>query len=361
MDQQELRAVARKIVRDCAGVKPGENVYIEGRTDSIPYLEMVALECELAGGRPMVVAVSDEHRCARMLELSTDQLSSMSRCWVEAVKAADVVFTVRLEDGKPELFRDVPADKFGAALSGRKHLCDWIYDGTRRWIGTDYPTKEQAKAFNLDFDAFAGMFWRALDVDYTELRARAEAVAAVMRGASSVHITSPKGTDVTLRVDGRPLDLDVGVVSEAAKLSNLPAGEVCLAPLETEANGTVVFDLAFWNGVRIEDLETRFENGVCHPLRAATGFETFVGVLKNATGAADSIAELGIGLNPAVGEPCGYMLTDEKILGTIHIAVGESLFLGGVNDSSLHWDLLVMEPTVTVDGVVLLDRGDLRV
>jgi leucyl aminopeptidase (aminopeptidase T) len=182
-----------------------------------------------------------------------------------------------------------------------------------------------------------------------------------MRGASSVHITSPKGTDVTLRVDGRPLDLDVGVVSEAAKLSNLPAGEVCLAPLETEANGTVVFDLAFWNGVRIEDLETRFENGVCHPLRAATGFETFVGVLKNATGAADSIAELGIGLNPAVGEPCGYMLTDEKILGTIHIAVGESLFLGGVNDSSLHWDLLVMEPTVTVDGVVLLDRGDLRV
>ena len=154
----------------------------------------------------------------------------MSTCWIEAVKAADVVFTVRLEDGKPGLFRDVADDKFGAALSGRKQLADWIYDGTRRWIGTDFPTKEQAKAFNLDFDAFAGMFWRALDVDYAELRARAEAVAAVMRGAGSVHITSPKGTDVTMRIDGRPLDLDVGVVSDAAKFSNLPAGEVCLAP-----------------------------------------------------------------------------------------------------------------------------------
>ena len=121
-----------------------------------------------------------------------------------------------------------------------------------------------------------------------------------------MHITSPAGTDVTMRIDGRPLDLDVGVVSDEAKLSNLPAGEVCLAPLETEADGTVVFDLAFWNGVRIEELETRFQHGVCHPVGAKTGFETFAGVLANASGPANVIGELGIGLNPAVGAPCGY-------------------------------------------------------
>jgi aminopeptidase len=361
MDQQQLRAVAAKVVRECAGIKPGENIYIEGRADSIAYLEMVALECELAGARPMVVAVSDEHRRARLLELSTGQLSSMSRCWVEAVKAADMVFTIRLEDGQPELFRDIPDDKFGASLAGRKHLCDWIYDGTRRWIGTDLPTPEQARAFNLDWDVYSAMFWRAMDVDYRALKARAEAVAAVLRGRREVRITSPAGTDVTMRIDGRPLDLDIGVVTDEAKLSNLPAGEVALAPLEDQAEGTVVFDLGFWNGVRIEELETRFEHGVCRPIGARMGFEMFVGVLQNASGPANVIGELGIGLNPAVGEPCGYMLTDEKILGTIHIAVGDNRMLGGVNDSSLHWDLLVMAPTVTVDGVVLLDRGELRV
>lgn len=166
---------------------------------------------------------------------------------------------------------------------------------------------------------------------------------------------------MTLRIDGRPLDLDIGVVTDEAKLSNLPAGEVALAPLEDQAEGTVVFDLGFWNGVRIEELETRFEHGVCHPIGARTGLETFAGVLANASGPANVIGELGIGLNPAVGEPCGYMLTDEKILGSIHIALGDNRMLGGTNESSLHWDLLVMQPTVTVDGVVLLDRGDLRV
>ena len=107
----------------------------------------------------------------------------MSRCWIDAVKAADVVFTIRLEDGKPELFRDIPDEKSGASLAGRKRLADWIYDGTRRWIGTDFPNPEQARAFNLDWDVYSAMFWRAMNVDYRELETRADAVAAVLRGA----------------------------------------------------------------------------------------------------------------------------------------------------------------------------------
>jgi aminopeptidase len=205
------------------------------------------------------------------------------------------------------------------------------------------------------------MFWRSLLLDYQELRRRADQVAAALEDADWVHLTSPKGTDMRMRITGRPLDKDIGVVTDDAKLSNLPAGEVCLAPHEDDAEGTVVFDLAFWNGTRIEDLEVAFENGVARPVKAATGFETFAGVLANATGAGDVIGELGIGLNPEVGEPCGYMLTDEKILGTVHIAVGDNRMLGGVNDSSLHWDLLVMRPTVEVDGRPLMIDGRLTV
>ena len=229
MDQQELRAVARKIVRDCAGVKQGENVYIEGRADSLPYLELLALECELVGARPMLVAVSDEHRVARLMELSTEQLSSMSTCWIEAVKAADVVFTVRLEDGKPGLFRDVADDKFGAALSGRKQLADWIYDGTRRWIGTDFPTKEQAKAFDLDFAACGALLARP--------RRRLCGAAGARRGSSPPSFTArDQCTSRHLR-DGRhhahrrPAAGQGRSVVGGADGSNLPAGEVCLAPL----------------------------------------------------------------------------------------------------------------------------------
>jgi aminopeptidase len=334
-------------------------VYIEGRADAVTYLELLALECELVGARPIVIAPSDELRRARLLELPEQQLATMNDGWVEAARKADIVFTVRMEDGKPELFRDIPEEKHGAGLRGRKLLADAIYDGSRRWIGTDLPTPQQAEAFGLDFASFNDMFWRSLLLDYRELSRRADVVVAALAGADVVRITSPKGTDITMRITGRPLDKDIGVVTPQAPLSNLPAGEVCLAPLEDSAEGKVVFDLAFWNGVRIEDLEVVFEAGVCRPIGARAGFATFTGVLANATGAGNVIGELGIGLNPEVGEPCGYMLTDEKILGTIHIAVGDNGMLGGTNDSSLHWDLLVLEPTVTVDERPLMANGRL--
>jgi aminopeptidase len=359
MEPDERRRIARKIVRDCAAVTAGENVYIEGRADSLDYLELLALECELAGAKPLVVAQSDEHLRRRLDELSSEQLATRAEPWIAAVKAADVVLTVRLEDGKPGLFTSVPPEKTGADRRGRKLLADHIYDGTRRWIGTDYPTRDQADAFRVGWDEFESTFWRALDVDYRLLQERAERICAVLQGADAVRIRSPKGTDVTLRIAGRPLDQDVGVVTPQAVFSNLPAGEVCLAPLEDGANGRVVFDLNFWDGVRIEDLEVRFEAGRCIPLRAKTGFETFTQTVAAASGAGDVIGELGIGLNPEVKSPTGYMLTDEKILGTIHLALGDNRMLGGVNESSLHWDLLVMDATLEADGRAILRDGRL--
>jgi leucyl aminopeptidase (aminopeptidase T) len=354
-------AIARRIVRECAGMRAGENVYIEGRGDSLEYLELLAFECELVGALPLVVVQSDEARRRRLMELEAGQLGTKSRSWIEAVKAADVVFTMRLEDGKPELFADVPSAQRGAESRGRKLLADHIYDGTRRWIGSDFPTAAQAAVFGMTFEAYADLFWRALDLDYAVLRERAARVAAVLDGANQVRVTSPKRTDIAMRVEGRPPELDVGVVSADAPFANLPTGEVCLDPIEESANGSVVFDLAFWDGRWVEDLEVEFTAGEARGVRAVRGLDLFNDTIAGASGAGDVIGELGIGLNHEVIEPCGNMLLDEKILGTIHIAVGENVSLGGVNDSSLHWDLLVMNPTVTVDGRTLLAGGELMV
>lgn len=352
---------ARRIVRDCAQVKAGENVYIEGRLDSAEYLELLALECELVGALPLVVMSSDELQARRLQELSAGQLERRSASWIEAVRAADVVFTMRLEYGRPELFTAISAAQLGANRRGRKLLADLIYDGTRRWVGSDFPTPGQAATFGMDFAAYDELFWDALDVDYRELDAMAARVCAVLEGAREVHITSPKGTDLRLGIAGRPLDRDVGLAVGDMPLTNLPAGEVCLSPLEDQADGVVVFDTAFWDGEWVEDLEVEFTAGKARGRAAKRGLELFNGTVANASGGGDVIGELGIGLNPRVLKPCGNMLLDEKILGTIHIAVGDNTTLGGVNDSSLHWDLLVMSPSVTVDGVALLRDGELVV
>jgi aminopeptidase len=351
-------AAARRIVTECAAVRPGEHVVIDGRLDAAEYLEQLAHECELLGATALVIARSDERMHRRLTELTESRLALTSRCELAAVSAADVLIVVHMEDGDPRLFADVPPAQRAAQSRGRKPITDAIFGGGKRWIGTDFPTAAQAAAFNLRWDDFRDMFWRSLDIDYAELQERADAAAGLFEGAQQVRIRSPKGTDVTLGVTGRPLDKDVGLVGRETDLSNLPAGEVCLAPLEDEADGTVVFDLAFWDGRRIEDLEVRFERGVATPIAAARGFEFFTGILDASDAGARVIGELGIGLNPAVGAPCGYTLTDEKILGTVHLALGENRMLGGVNDSTLHWDMMILRPTVDVDGRRLLDHGE---
>jgi aminopeptidase len=357
---ERLASIARKIVRRCAGVRQGDDVYIEGRADAVEYLELLAFECELLGAKPFVAVTSDQYAHRRLTELPADQLATRAEGWIEAVRRADVVFTVKMESGDPALFADVTPEQRNAERRGRKLLADLIYDGSRRWVGTDYPTAEQAAAFRLDPEAYAAMFWRSLDVDYDELLARADAAAELFDGARRVRITSPAGTDVTLGIAGRPLDKDVGVLTDEARLTNLPAGEVCLAPLEDQADGTVVFDLAFWHGHRVEDLEVRFESGHATPVAARTEFAYVRDVLSSADAGASVIGELGIGLNPEVGEPSGYTLTDEKILGTVHLALGDNRALGGRNESILHWDMMVLRPTLEIDGRPLLVDGAWR-
>jgi aminopeptidase len=357
---ERAAAVAHRVVSECAGVRAGQHVLITGRADSRGYLETLAFECERLGATALVTTESDQAFHRRLTELEAAQLERTSACALAAVKAADVVIVVHMEHGAPALFADVAAERFGAARLGRKPLMEAQFEPGRRWIGTDYPTPEQAEHFGMAMDAYAELFWRAIDVDYSALQRRAALICEVLDGASEVVITSPKGTDLSLRIDGRPLDADVGLLTDAAPFANLPAGEVCLAPLEDSAQGTVVFDIGFWDGQWVEDLVVEFNGGVARGVSAKRGLELFNRTLAANSGAASVIGELGIGTNHEVTKPCGNMLLDEKILGTIHLAVGENRMMGGANESSLHWDLLVVGPTVTVDGVTLLADGELK-
>ncbi len=162
-------------------------------------------------------------------------------------------------------------------------------------------------------------------------------------------------------IEGRPLDLDVGVVTAEAPLTNLPAGEVCLAPIEESANGIVVFDIAFWDGRWVEDLEVEFTGGVARGVRAARGLDLFNDTIAGASGAGNVIGELGIGLNHEVTAPCGKHAPrredprhhPHRRRRQRHAGRRQRLqpALGPARD----------EPTVTVDGRTLLAGGELVV
>jgi aminopeptidase len=358
--------IARGIVRICARVREDEAILIVGRQDNLHFCELIAFECSKVGASPIVSVESDSYVHRLLSETPIEFLKKTAKHMLALIRSCDVIITVGMERKDPAVFSDLPEERLAAYRMGRKPWIDVVYDGQRRLVGTDFPTKEQAAAYGLEFRAFHDVYWRAMAVDYKALMRRASKVAQTLRKAGEVHITSAKGTDVVVGFQGRTIHIEDGVIDEADvaaghPFANLPAGEVYVAPLEDRSDGRVIFDLAFHRGNKIEDLEVEFHAGTIRPIKAACGLEVFCEVLENSQGDKDKIGELGIGLNPEIEKVIGFALLDEKIMGTVHLAIGDNRFMGGVNDSDLHWDLVIQSPTVVAAETLLIEDGSLRV
>ena len=361
----DFEEVAHKIVNVCARIKEDETAYIRGRADSHEFCEAIALQCRKKGAYPMIETVSDDYRYRDLTETSIDVIRKAPRHFLSAIRETDVFFSVGVEPKNPERFRHIPEERDAARRQFSKSILDiFTAHPEKRRLGIGFPTPEQAALYNVNFEEFYNMFWKAMNIDYQTLSKRAKKLAEIVQDATDIHITTEKGTDLHINVQGRRVSIDDGIIDDddmkiKNTLLNLPTGEVYTTPHEDEVSGTVVFDLAFHRGNKMEDIEVNIENGIAKPVKARSGFSTFEDVLRNATGDRYKIGELGIGLNPEVTKAVGYVLTDEKIVGTIHLAFGENRGYGGKNESDLHWDVLVMEPTMTVDGTLLMDKGKL--
>jgi leucyl aminopeptidase (aminopeptidase T) len=203
------------------------------------------------------------------------------------------------------------------------------------------------------------VFRRTLSVDYRELKRAGLLLAAQLSAASSCRVTSPGGTDLMLDLTDREGISDDGDIGQVGSFGNLPAGEAFISPIETSGEGTIVYDGTLGGyGLLETPVEVTLSGG-----RAVSAVGGAAGPWLEATLDAGGefgrcIAELGIGTNPAA-RLTGNVLEDEKALGTIHLAFGTSLGIGGVNRSSVHIDGLVLRPTVELDGRVLMEDGTL--
>jgi leucyl aminopeptidase (aminopeptidase T) len=202
------------------------------------------------------------------------------------------------------------------------------------------------------------VFRRALAVDYRELKRAGLLLATQLTAASECRVTSPGGTDLVLDLSGREGINDDGDIGTVGAFGNLPAGEAFIAPIETSAEGTIVFDGALGGfGLLDTPVSARVVGGRLVEADGRAG-EWLYRTLDEGGEHGRSIAELGIGTNPAA-RLTGNILEDEKALGTIHLAFGTSAAIGGVNQSSVHIDGLVLRPSLWLDGRALMEDGTL--
>jgi diguanylate cyclase (GGDEF)-like protein/PAS domain S-box-containing protein len=185
-----------------------------------------------------------------------------------------------------------------------------------------------------------------LDIDYDDLRGRCEELAGLLENARRIRLTSPAGTDLSLDIRGRTIYRDIGDLSKPGSFGNLPAGEVCLAPIEGTAEGIVCIDGSVAGLGRLKSpITVKFLGG-----RAIEISDPNLRDLLQPHGPeAYQLAEFGIGTNPRAGI-VGNVLEDEKAMGTAHVALGSNASMGGRIHVPVHIDAVLQNAHVEVDG-----------
>lgn len=198
---------------------------------------------------------------------------------------------------------------------------------------------------------------RTMNADYRAIAERSHRVAEMLTRARVAHVTSDRGTDITLPIDSIVAIASTGLILHRGQWGNLPSGEAYLRPLEGRSEGVVVVDgsLAGIGKLR-EPVRVTVREGVAVGVDGGDEAERFAAQLERVGPLARSIAELGVGTNDRA-IVTGNILEDEKILGTVHIAFGNNASMGGSVDVPFHVDGIIQYPTLTLDGQVVIEHG----
>lgn len=206
-------------------------------------------------------------------------------------------------------------------------------------------------------DVTAEIIGRTLGGDYNEIRRRTEKLAKIMKGVKRVRVTTGAGTDVEIVTEGREFRLDTGVLTRPGAFSNLPAGEIYIAPVEGKSSGVVVFDASFSGiGMLPQPIVVEIDKGRAVNIRGDRG--KLRRMLDAPGPKGRNLAELGIGTNDRA-RITGNVLEDEKVMGTIHLAFGDNSTFGGKVKVDVHLDGMVLKPTVVADGREIMKNGRL--
>ena len=339
---ERLRRLADVLVGYSAGVQPGDLVVVEGPAHVEPLLDELCAGVLRAGGLPSPRATLELDELL-LSEGSDEQASWVSPVERENVEQADVWIVIDSPSNTKSLTAIAP-ERQAVWQRGRKELRERYLAraqrGELRWVLSAYPTLAAAQDAEMSLAEYEDFLYAAAFLDDGDPIARWSAfadelarVADFLNAKEELRIVA-EDTDLTLAVDGR-----TWIPSEGHE--NFPDGEVFTAPLEAGVDGRIRFTYpAVFHGRQVDDVCLRFEGGEVVEATAARGQDYLEEMLAVDDGAR-RLGELAFGLNEAIQIFTRNILFDEKIGGTVHLALGSAYAeCGGENRSALHWDMI---------------------
>jgi leucyl aminopeptidase (aminopeptidase T) len=314
----DIDRAVEAVVRDCLGVKPGEELLVICDPGTRALGERLREEGERLGADAVL---------ALMAERATSGTEPPAAI-AAAMASADAVLA--------------PTTQSLSHTAARKAATD---AGVR--IATLPGVTEELLA-------------RVMSADTEGLRRKGRAIADALTAGSEARLTSEAGSDLRMSLEGRTAIPDAGDLTEPGAFGNLPCGEGFIAPVEGTADGTLVVDGSIAAIGKVAEPVTLEVRG--GHLVEASGEQgaAFMRILQAAGAEGTNVAELGIGTNEKA-TLTGNVIEDEKLLGTAHVAFGASAAIGGTVQVPIHLDCVVLRPTVEIDGEPIARDGELLV
>lgn len=342
------------LVERCVDVQPGWQVLVMGHPPARPLLEEVCRRIGRRGAYALLrLRIDSPPLRAWMLEADRELVGQMAG--IDAHEYDEMDSYVVIE--APENTRDgsdVPAELLALRNTAvRPHMKE-IFAGQKPWVGLDFPTQAIAQDAGMTLAQFEEFYWEALLIDWDALAARMRRIAERFDAGSDVRIVG-EGTDLRFSLEGRQ-----GLVDALG--ANMPGGEVFYSPVEDSAEGVISYSEypACYLNHEVGGVRLRFESGKIVEASADSDEEFLLGMLDADEGAR-RLGEFGIGCNPGIQQHMRNTLFDEKIEGTVHLAIGQGFaYLGGSNESAVHWDMvkdLRRGGTIELDGEVVQRDG----
>ncbi|MFI5420455.1 MAG: aminopeptidase, partial [Nitrososphaerales archaeon] len=362
IDPEFLSNLAAKIVTDCLGVKPGENVTIETWNHGLEIAREFAFQVRKKGAHPLLMLEDENNFWRAATEIPPDRLGKVGKHeWAMLQKTDAYIFLPGPEhqDRLDDLPEDISDRLFGYGEEWYKRARKYRIRGLR--IGFGYMNNKRAKKLGVDFDKWVDEELKAYDVDYPKLEKEGKKLSKILKNGKKVRITQSNGTDLKFRLrksKGNPL-MDVGVMKDQydpkkgqtySVLTNLPSGSVLTVPKEDSAKGVINFNLPSPSGKDFaHDISLTFgKNGLVSKYSGGQNFnkgfkEKFEAEAKKDKG---RIALFSVGVNPKQKIGFGY---DDSSEGVVLLGIGHYSY-GDRNKTEFQFYGLIGEATVTVDG-----------
>ena len=306
---------AKTAVETCMNIKPEETVLIVTDTGKLKIAEAFAYAATAVGAKTVITVMEKMSRSGE----------EPPRPVAEAMKASDVVL--------------IPTSRSLSHTDARRNA-----------------TREGVRIASMPGITEDMMSIGGLTADYHEIAELTHKVAEIVEKGKTVEVSTPSGTNLTMSIEGRTPQRDTGLYHNRGEWGNLPAGEVCLAPVEGTTQGTLVIDSM--GAIVKQPVQISVEEGWARDFKGQDATR-LMEMLKSVDENAFNIGELGIGTNPKA-RVTGAVLEDEKVLGTVHIALGDNTsYVGGHTKSGIHLDGILFQPTVKVNEQLIMRDGKL--